>query len=181
MGNAKKRYPTLFDEFLRVNSVDFKQLRSAVDMGRSQLTKYRAGEEPLAFNVAKLVRAASTLLHRDVKAREMFDVGENEPVSAVVRKPPNLKGIYKSVYDTNLDSLMRKYGLPPAWLATQLGVSRQSLLRVRSGKMSPSVFSIRTIVSGLRKMGYPVYARDVADVGEAQLPDKRLQSAPPVH
>jgi hypothetical protein len=123
--------------------------------------------DPGSVICAALVRSAAKIIGQPVKASELFDLGEDEPIAPSIRThrhPRN--GRLRKRYDTRLDKLLRRLDVSLHALSRECGVSRQGLRRVR-GRFGISVSTIAAIVKALRRMGYPVNASDVEDVGES--------------
>lgn len=157
-------YETRIDQFRSRAAIGRVEWAVAADVGRAQLNKYRAGiAEPRAPALAQLVGAASRILGRRVAASELFDLGEDEPLGDRAERKAHIRGGFK--YDSRLDRLLRRIGIESAELARKAGVWRIQIVSVRGG-VAPRVRTIRRIVVALRRMGYDVKARDVADVGE---------------
>ena len=66
---------------------------------------------------------------------------------------------------TPLDRYLRSRGIKPSVLARESGYSRQFLLRLRTGRMRPTLHCAATIVATLRRITRePVRAREVFGV-----------------
>ena len=137
-------------------------------MKRAQLNKYRAGTEPRTEVVARLVRAASRLLGRPVRAAELFDFGEDTRVEERPDGASSLprNDVVRKQYASRLDALIRLLDIPPNAFAQGMGMSRRQLVRLRRNESLASVGTVRQMVVVLRRSGYDVSASDIADVGE---------------
>ena len=63
---------------------------------------------------------------------------------------------------TPLDRYLRSHGIKPSVLARESGYSRQHLLRLRTGRMRPTLNCMVTIVAALRRITRePVRVREV--------------------
>ena len=157
-------YDTRIDQFRTREGIGRAEWAIAADISRSQLTKYRAGiAEPRAGHLARLVSAAARILGRAVRASELYDLGEDEPLGHKTHdKPRAQNGVH---YDSRLDSLMTRLGVGPAALAQAAQTSRMQIHSTRRG-VPPLVSTIRRIVIAFRHMGYDVKASEIVDVGE---------------
>ena len=161
-----KTYDTRFDRFRAREGLSVLQWASAVGMNRTQLNDYRSGAaHPHAHTLAALVRAASRILGRAVKASELYDLGEGEQV-AVRRQEFRAHRSVQKKFNSPLDRLLRRLDVPLTPLAAKAGVSRQAIRHLRMGTRDPVVPTIRALVGALRRMGYDVRASDIFDVGE---------------
>ena len=162
----RKEYDTRLDRFRIRNALGVVSWAQAAGMSRNQLNKYRSGVEPSAASLARLVRAASTLLGRRVTASELCDLGEHTAVCPIVKPPPRRSYVRKQ-YASRFDALIRRTGWPITPLAEELNISKVALLRLRArAEHSPLAATVRKVVIGFRRLGHDVKASDVVDVGE---------------
>jgi DNA-binding XRE family transcriptional regulator len=102
-----------------------------------------------------VVRAASAILGRAVKATELFDLGSDTPSGAItiLRKvvPLRQRGSLKR-FETTLDRILRREQILHNDFAAHVGVSRQTLLRYRAGQLEPSLVTLGRMVDTLRGM-----------------------------
>lgn len=69
-----------------------------------------------------------------------------------------------------LERFLRSRGIKPAHLARESGYSRQHLLRIRLGRMTPSRRCIADLVTGCRRLARErVHASDLFDLSAAGL------------
>ncbi len=162
-----RNYDTRLDRFRARHRIGIRAWADAAGIGRTQLNKYRSGTmEPGAAIFAALVRSAATILERPIKAAELFDFGEDEPVAPTPRKRGDPKpSRVRKRYETRLDNLLRRLGVPAAAVAREAGITRQGLLRFRRGQ-GISVSTVGLLVRALRRMGHAVKASDIVDLGE---------------
>lgn len=170
-----RAYASRIDAFRRDNALGNAEWADEAGLSRMRLTRYRSGRDlPRADTLARLVRAASRRLHRHVRASELYDLGEDEPV-ADERLPLDSVFSHPARYGTPFDRTLERDNIAIDKLAAATGrvlrpdeggkVSRQTLLAIRQGA-SPSVSIIARLVRTLRRCGYPVTASNIADVGE---------------
>lgn len=164
--DALRTYDTRFDCFRRQEKLDPSTWGAAAGMSRSQVNHYRSGHQmPKVTTLARLVAAAARLLGRPVRASELYDVGEDEPLGSR-RFLESEGGRPRQTFDTPLDELIRRNNFRTADVADESGISRQLLLRYRAGRATMRVSSLARIVRAFRRNGFDVRASDVADVGE---------------
>lgn len=73
-------------------------------------------------------------------------------------------------HPTRLERFIRSHGIKPAHLARESGYSRQHLLRLRFGRMRPSLICIAALVIALRRLtSKRVTAEDLFEPCEIQL------------
>jgi hypothetical protein len=160
-------YDTRLDRYRRATGLPLDRWAKEARMNRTQLAKYRAAvQEPTATAVANLVRAARKLSGGPVRASDLFDLGESEPVSTSpdLLTPPRM--IVRKLYDTRFEHCLVRESVPPTVLARAAAVTRHTLLNLRRGAQSPSVSMIERLVRAMRRMGRNVSAADLFDVGD---------------
>lgn len=164
----EQRYDTRLDRFRVREGIGIKQWADQAGLRRTTLNRYRsASEEPTADYLAKLVRSASRILRRPVKASEIYDLGEGEPLGKNdLRRDYRTNEGSRKFYRSQLDTLLRRIGLPPSAFAREANISAHTLLRIRSQQASPMVSTLRALVVAMRRMGHDVTASDIADVGD---------------
>jgi DNA-binding Xre family transcriptional regulator len=161
-----QNYDTRFDRFRAREKLDPQVWAQAAGMSRSQLNNYRIDHQsPRVTTLARLVRAASRLVRRPVRASELADLGEEEPLGSGTALAGTARRTGKSC-GTRLDELLRKYRIRPLALAEEAGLTRQLLLRHRENPSMMRASTLEKIVRALRRNGIDVRAADVADVGE---------------
>lgn len=167
-GHGLRDYATRLDQFRVREALPLARWASEAGIERTRLGKYRAGTaEPHVEALARLVRAASRILGRPVRASELCDLGEDEPLGAQNRqRTTHGNDEYRSRYDTPFDEWLHRNGVRPNALARARGVSRQSLRYIRMGKDVPRLPTLRRIIIALRRRGHDVRAADWFDVGE---------------
>jgi DNA-binding XRE family transcriptional regulator len=166
-GYVASDYDTRIDAFRRRQGLAVETWADTAGLTRNTLYRIRSGAHaPRCATLALLVRAASVLLHRSVKASELYDLGEDLPVAA--QRVPMAATLPTQVrrQATRFDTLLAKYDITPQHLASASGVSRQTLMKIRYGLVDPSVSTVASIVETLRLHGYPIVAFDLVDVGE---------------
>lgn len=163
-----KSYGTTLDQFREREGLTVSGWAREAGMQRSQLNLYRIEAcEPEVSQLARLVRAASRLRKRPVLAAEIADTGEDEPLGPTKSHlaPTPTRRPHRKNYDTRLDGTLRRLNVSPTRLALEIEVSRQALRKWRGGA-DLRLDNLRLIVRTLRRHGYDVHARDIADVGE---------------
>jgi DNA-binding phage protein len=165
--SRSRNYETRIDRFRARERIDLARWADLAGISRTQLGKYRSGRsQPRSTTIAVLVRAASSILGRPVRAVELYDLGEDEALGPVPEAPRfTRRRDYGKRFPTRFDSLLWRLGVSPNGLARKAGLARQQLWLIRA-QSSPGVETIRRIVVTLRRMGFPVRADDVVDVGE---------------
>ena len=90
--------------------------------------------------------------------------------------PPDLEQIEDEPYITDhargakLECFLRSRGIKPAHVARESGYSRQHLLRIRLGRMTPSRRCIADLVAASRRLAREsVHARDLFDLSAGGL------------
>jgi DNA-binding XRE family transcriptional regulator len=131
-------------------------------MSRQSLLLIEKGGVPRLESVRAIVGAARDLTGKPVQVAELFDVGENEPpvldvnlAKRLVRprhKRSNLPADRVRSYPTRLDRVLRAERIVHTAFAQEIGVTRQSLLRFRTGAMQPSVATLAAMVVTLRRV-----------------------------
>lgn len=175
-----KTYDTRMDRFRARENISIRQWAEAAGVARTQFNKYRSGKmTPGVLIFAALVRSASRIVARPVRASELYDLGEDEPVAPAPRECGRLQHSFVAKhYNTRLDRLIRRLGVRPAALAREGGISRQALRRLRMRSGVSVVSTVRVIVSALRRMGHPVKASNIVDTGENPQQLLRHESVP---
>lgn len=161
-----QNYETRFDRFRVREKLDPEEWAHESGMSRTQLNKYRSEQQsPRVTTLARLVQSASRLLKRPVRASELVDVGEDEPLGPgnAFREPMRRGG---RAFGTRLDQLIRKHRIRPLRLAEESGLNRQLLLRHRINPSMMRTSTLAKIVRAFRRNGIDVRASDVVDVGE---------------
>jgi DNA-binding Xre family transcriptional regulator len=163
MREAAGRTP--LERFRIVNESKLLLWPEEAGISRSRFNKIRLSGEMNVETLARLVCAASTLLGRPVRASEIADLGEDEPVAELRRQYRNRK---RKTYDTRADRLLNALGISSALLATTARLTRPTVHKLRRGKGTLRVSNLAAIVRALRQLtGVPVRAADLCDVGEA--------------
>ncbi len=163
-----RSYDTRIDRFRRRHEIPLQLWASEAKVSRSLLARYRAAtEDPYVETLVKLVRAARKITGQQVRAAELFDLGEDEPVNTepCLRKRAPRGGV-REFYDTRFDTCLIREGVLPAHLARESGISRPTILKKRTGAESFRVSVLARLVRALRRMGREVRASDLANVGE---------------
>jgi hypothetical protein len=162
------KYDTRLDRFRVREGIGITQWSDEAGLRRTTLNRYRsASEEPTAVYLANLVQSASRILGRPVKASELYDLGEAEPLGKKNRQREyRANAGSRKFYKSRLDVLLRRIGLPPSAFAREANISAHTLLRIRAQQVSPMVSTLRMLVVALRQMGYDVTVSDIVDVGE---------------
>jgi transcriptional regulator with XRE-family HTH domain len=159
----RRRGLVRIESLLRRERISREQWADEAVMDRAQFSRYLHGRSfPRALILARLVWAARRIAGIHVMASDLYDLGEEEPVSLA----PKSGSTSRSNYDTRLDRYLRQNGISPAKLARHSGVARPLLNRKRTGEQQPTVGVIRRLVRALRQMGYDARASDLFDVGE---------------
>lgn len=79
---VRRDYDTLLDRFRRKEGIPLLLWAEEAGMNRTQLGKYRSGKlEPSAVTLSDLVRAAKRIIGCPVKASDLYDLGEDEPLN----------------------------------------------------------------------------------------------------
>lgn len=166
-GYVATDYDTRIDRFRRREGLTVESWAAAAAMERNTLYRLRTGKhEPRASTLAQLVRAASELLQRNVKASEICDLGEDVPVPAARISLSARTQTRVRRQHTRFDGFLAAHDIAPNRLAGVTGLSRQTLLKLRCGLIDPSVRTIAALVRTLREFGYRVMASDIIDVGD---------------
>ena len=178
----RRDYDTRLDRFRVAEGIAISTWVRKAKIKRSQFNRYRAGTEPRIRVAARLVKAASDILSRPVRMAELWDVGEDVPVSElhaggsaglprVVTKFPPLEDDYSDAGDegrrSKFAALVHGIGLPPAAFAELVGISRPEVLRIIAGA-NLHLRTLRQIVSALRRAGHHVTAADIVDDGSVK-------------
>ena len=85
------------------------------------------------------IGSAAAMLPHARSARPVDDAPSNEPQEESVSRA------------TRLEAFLRSHGIKPAHLARESGYSRQHLLRVRMGRMLPSLPCLAALVVATRR------------------------------
>jgi hypothetical protein len=170
LGNERT---TRIEAFRLRNSLELDRWLSEADVSPSAFNRFRLGGDMNVDTLARLVRAASKVLDRTVKASELADVGEDEAPSrqmdiARVRPAP-----HRATYETASDRALLRLGVPLTLLAKEARVTRPTLRKLRQGHGTLRVHTLAAIVRALRRLtGQTIMAGDICDVGEATLPGR---------
>lgn len=127
------------------------------------------GRDVYVDTIRAIVRAASDLLQRPVRANEVFDVGEDTPPEMTIPRRVIAESKRRSLkrFPSRLDRILRGEGIAPSDFAYHAGLTRQGLLRFRVGAEEPSLSTLASIVRALRQMTGKAYrATHLYDVGE---------------
>lgn len=136
------------------------------ELSRSAFNKIRRSGEMNVDTLARLVRAATRLLGRQVAASEVADVGEDEPVTGAAA-PRVRRHRKRKTYDTPADRVLCRLGVMPTELAAAARVTRPTIHKLRRGKGTLRVSNLASIVRALRQLSHvAVRAADLCDVGE---------------
>jgi predicted transcriptional regulator len=165
---APIHYTTKLEKFRRQHGIRASEWAHEAGIPVRQLTRYRSGRGmPRTDTLAILVRAARKITGQGIRAQDLVDVGDEEPLN------PSRDGDDGSLLtngerdQTRINRCMTREGVRPARLAREAGVSRQNLLRLRTDTgRGMSVTVLRALVTAMRRMGKDVRASDVADLGE---------------
>lgn len=162
-----KNYDTRFDRFRRRENLSVDAWAAAASLSRQALNKYRAGKSPGRSVAARLVRSASKMKKRPVRASELWDVGEGDVPTAVVHRGHAIPNTVRKRYPTPLDRLLVDEQVFPTQLARAAGMTRQTLRTLRAGGEPKSLEIIAAIVRALRVItGKPIRASQLYDLGE---------------
>jgi hypothetical protein len=162
-------YDSRLDRFMRekTTSVSINEWARQTGLRRTAFNKQRLPTaNPRGNTVAKLVRAATRILGRRVMATELFDVGEDTAVGRVQAFDGDRRGRWQREFDSRLGGTLARIGIGPAELQHISGVTKTSISRICNNRVSPRISIVRSLVAALRRAGYEVRARDVADVGD---------------
>ena len=160
-----KSYKTRIDRCRRKYGIQLARWSYEAGIDRKIITRYRAGlDEPTERNLAKLVRAARKITEQPIRAAELFDLGEDEPLR--VRHDSQYASPGRKVFDTRFDRCLIREGVLPSDLARASRLSRQSVFKKRKGTQSFSRPMLAKLVRGMRRLGRDVRAADLVDVGE---------------
>jgi hypothetical protein len=129
--------------------------------------RYRSGEDdPMVQAVARLVRAARRITGQHISANDMFDLGEDEPLTPRRERLRSHASPGRREYDTRVDHCLRREDVLPIHLAREAGLSRQAVYKKRTGQESFRAKILARTVRAMRRMGRDIRASDLADVGE---------------
>lgn len=162
-------YNTRLERFRRAHGLSTTEWARTAGLSRKALTCARAGVDVYLRTVRAIVRAASELLKRPVKARELFDLGETTRAIAVIPRKVGADFVRAACkrYPTNLDRILRGENIVPSDFGVHVGIARQTMLKYRRGKKEPSLFILARMIRTLRQMtGKPYKAKHLYDVGE---------------
>ena len=163
------QYPTRLDGFRVEHAINHRQWAAEAGLSRTHFDRIRRGEGVTLETLARVVRAASRLLNRPVRASELVDLGEEEPVAMADRRRTARRRKSKRirhVFDSPLDRLLVEHDIEPALLARQARLASLTLRRIRAERQSLSTSTAALIIRALRDLGLDVKARDLWDVGE---------------
>lgn len=158
------------ERFRLAHGIERRELIARAGISRGTYHDLRKGNDTHLSTIRAVVRAAAALLGRPVKATDLFDLGSGTPSGTVTipRKvvPLRQRGSLKK-FATTLDRVLRREQILHNDFAAHIGVSRQTLLRYRSGQLEPSLVTLARMVETLRGMtGRPYKAKHLYDVGE---------------
>jgi transcriptional regulator with XRE-family HTH domain len=158
------------ERFRLAHGIERRELINRAGISRVTYHDLRKGNDTHLSTIRAVVRAASAILGRPVKATELFDLGASTPSGTITlpRKvvPLRQRGSLKR-FETTLDRILRREQILHSDFAAHVGVSRQTLLRYRSGQLEPSLVTLVRMVETLRGMtGKPYQAKHLYDVGE---------------
>lgn len=127
-------------------------------------------EEPRLTTLAAIVRACRRLSSKDVRAADLFNLGERSRaphlIQGVTERHQSLPPPVPSESGSRLAAFMAAHGLSPAKVAKASGSSKTQITRYMRG-VGPRLDTIRKICAGLgRLVGRPVRAHEVFDLGE---------------
>lgn len=168
-----KSYDTRIDELRRRYRIPLSLWAAEAGIRRALLCRYRADVDvPMIYTLAKLVRAARAITGKPIQAKELYDLGEDEPVNIADPYPRREvpRGNVRRSYDTRLDRCLIAEGVLPSHLARESGITRPTILKKRTGAESQKVSVLAALVRAMRRMGRDVRASDLADVGEDDVP-----------
>lgn len=154
--------------------------REELGVSRTNLVAIVCGRDLRVDMLARLVRAASKVMGRPVRASELYDLGDDAPYttkrsgSSKKNRPPGKSkpSVYvnplRRFFDTPLDHLITAHRLKPAAVARKAGITRQAFCALRAARTLPRVTTLAKIVVVLRELtGKPITARDLGyDLGE---------------
>ena len=164
------QYDTRIDRFRVAAGIDLVAWRDALNVSRSTLVKIRAGRDVRVATLARLVRTARTLTGKNVRATDLYNVGEDEvPPIARLQQEKSVAPSFRKIYDTPLDRLLVNEGLKPALVARKAGITRHAFRHLRAGEEMPRVSTVAAVVGALRRLtGKAIRAADLWDVGESE-------------
>src|SRR5687768_12435596 len=97
-----RNYDTRMDRCRVVYGISLLQWSIEARIDRKVITRYRAGlDEPTERNLAKLVRAARAITGKPIRASELFELGEDEPLGPRWERQYSSPG--RKTYDTRFD------------------------------------------------------------------------------
>jgi predicted transcriptional regulator len=168
-GKTPRAYDTRIDRFRRANAIDHLQWALESGMTRSHFLRVRLGKDIHLKSVVRVVKAASRILRRQVRASELYDLGDDEPlntqVESALQQRPHAKT--RELFRTPLDDYLLRTGILPAELARRAGLSRQALVRMRARRGTVRVSTVRKLIRALRAMGRDVKSSDFFDFGDS--------------
>lgn len=168
MPHRTRSFPTRIDRFRTANGISPSDWARESGIPVSMLLRIRAGADINVETLARLVRGARRLIGTAVRASDLYDLGEDDAVSPVRKRPPRRKGRndQRKTFDTALDRILLEEELAPQAFARAAGMTRHALWRLRAGRDQPSVSTLATLVRTLRsESGKPYEAGDLYDVG----------------
>lgn len=151
---------------------DIGPLRWSMKAGitRQSFDRVRDGNDTHLSTIRAIVRAVSEIVGRQVHVRELFEVGEDTPISEVLITRRVVAAAHRKQlkrYPTRIDRILRGEGLVPSDFAYHVGIGAVALRRFRVGEGEPSLLTLASIVRTLRLMtGKPYVASHLYDVGE---------------
>ena len=143
---------------------------SAAGITRQSFDRVRQGNDTHLSTIRAIVRAASQLVGRPVRASELFEIGDDTPSSEALITRQVVRDAHRKMlkrYSTRLDRILRGENIMPNDFARRVGIDRHSLRRYRADEGEPSLLTLAGIVRVLRLMtGKPYVASHLYDVGE---------------
>lgn len=159
-------YNTKLDSCRRHYGVKPQEWANESGIDRRVLIRYRSGElVPGVANLAKLVIALWKITGLPIRASELYDLGESEPLGMETQNRCNspFKG---KRFATRFDRFLALRGINPTCLAAAVPTTRQTIYKKRSGAETFTIRQIERVVRTLRRLGYDVRASYIVDVGE---------------
>lgn len=136
-------------------------------LARSAFNKQRAeNADPRSTAVSRMVRAATSILGRPVKASELYGLGEEEPLGSVRLMSNGRASISARSTDSRLGRTLARIGISALDLQSISGVTKATISRIANNKVAAHCSTVRRIVVALRRAGHDVSASDVADLGD---------------
>ncbi|HEV7765273.1 MAG TPA: hypothetical protein VGQ76_09745 [Thermoanaerobaculia bacterium] len=159
-------YDSRIDRCRRRYGVKPQEWANESGVDRKVLIRYRSGElVPGVANLAKLVLGLWRITGLPIRASELYDLGESEPLGRKTQNRCNTPFKGKR-FATRFDRFLALRGINPTCLAAAIPTTRQTIYKKRSGAESFTIRQIERVVRTLRRMGYDVRASYIVDVGE---------------